>query len=171
MITKRSSNEIQRGHDISTRGLDILCIAAELDELESSDESANRCTSVENSSSNNVNVVNQRNYKNPPRKLCSEEGCTSQSRRGGCTSQSRRGSDLCIKQHDRKRSKKSVCLFDGCGMNAQFQGLCRKHGGRKCSVTNCTNRIAYGGHGKCIEHAIIPTEYPLQTNSVKLTNK
>jgi len=71
MITKRSSNEIQRGHDISTRGLDILCIAAELD------ESANYCTSVENSSSNNVNVVNQRNYKNPPRKLCSEEGCTS----------------------------------------------------------------------------------------------
>lgn len=162
MITKRSSNEIQRGHDISTRGLDILCIAAELDEIESSDESANHCTSVENSSSNNVNVANQRNYKNPPRKLCSEEGCTSQSR---C------GSDLCIKQHDRKRSKKSICLFDGCGMNAQFQGLCRKHGGRKCSVTNCTNRIAYGGHGKCIEHAIIPTEYPLQTNSVKLTNK
>jgi len=159
MITKRSSNEIQRGHDISTRGLDILCIAAELDELESSDESANCCTSVENSSSNNVNVVIQ---LNPPRKLCSEEGCTSQSR---C------GSDLCIKQHDRKRSKKSVCLFDGCGMNAQFQGLCRKHGGRKCSVTNCTNRIAYGGNGKCIEHAIIPTEYPLQTNSVKLTNK
>ena len=37
MITKRSSNEIQRGHDISTRGLDILCIAAELDEIESSD--------------------------------------------------------------------------------------------------------------------------------------
>ena len=162
MITKRSSNEIQRGHDISTRGLDILCIAAELDELESSDESANYGT-VENSSSNNVNVAtNQRNYKNPPRKFCSEEGCTSQSTRG---------SDLSIKQHDGKKSKKSICLFDGCGMNAQFQGLCRKHGGRKCSVTNCTNRIAYGGNGKCIEHAIIPTEYPLQTNSVKLTNK
>ena len=109
-----------------------------------------------------MNVANQRNYKNPPRKLCSEEGCTSQSRRG---------SDLCIKQHNGKRSKKSICLFDGCVMNAQFQGLCRKHGGRKCSVTNCTNRIAYGGNGKCIEHAIIPTEYPLQTNSVKLTNK
>ena len=76
MITKRSSNEIQRGHDISTRGLDILCIAAELDELESSDESANYCTSVENSSSNNVNVANQRNYKKPSKKsVCSFDGC------------------------------------------------------------------------------------------------
>ena len=77
MITKRSSNEIQRGHDISTRGLDILCIAAELDELESSDESANYCTSVENSSSNNVNVVNQRNYEKKPSKksVCSFDGC------------------------------------------------------------------------------------------------
>ena len=77
MITKRSSNEIQRGHDISTRGLDILCIAAELDELESSDESANYCTSVENSSNNNVNVVNQRNYEKKPSKksVCSFDGC------------------------------------------------------------------------------------------------
>ena len=78
MITKRSSNEIQRGHDISTRGLDILCIAAELDELESSsDESLNYCTSVENSSSNNVNVVNQCNYEKKPSKksVCSFDGC------------------------------------------------------------------------------------------------
>jgi len=75
MITKRSSNEIQRGHTISTKGLDILCIAAELDELESSDDSTNYCTLVENSS--NVNSANQRNYEKKPSKksVCSFDGC------------------------------------------------------------------------------------------------
>jgi len=75
MITKRSSNEIQRGHTISTKGLDILCIVAELDELESSDDSTNYCTLVENSS--NVNSANQRNYEKKPSKksVCSFDGC------------------------------------------------------------------------------------------------
>ena len=77
MITQQSlSKEIQCHHTISTKGLDILCIAAELDELESSDESTNYCTLVENSS-NNVNVANQRNYEKKPSKksVCSFDGC------------------------------------------------------------------------------------------------
>ena len=150
MITQQSlSKEIQCHHTISTRGLDILCIAAELDELESSDESANYCTSIENSVNNNA--ANQRNYKKRPprRKICNMEGCTSQSR---C------GSDLCIKHS----GKKSKCSVNGCGKNAQYKGFCRKHGGRKCSVEGCKSLIAYGGQGKCIKHAIQPKEFEFQ---------
>ena len=72
MITQLSK-EIQCHHTISTKGLDILCIAAELDELESSDESTNYCTLVENSSNNNVNVANQR--KPSKKSVCSFDGC------------------------------------------------------------------------------------------------
>ena len=153
MITQQSlSKEIQCHH--STRGLDILCIAAELDELESSDEPANYCTSIENSVNNNA--ANQRNYKKRPprRKNCNMEGCTSQSR---C------GSDLCIKHS----GKKSKCSVNGCGKNAQYKGFCRKHGGRKCSAEGCKSLIAYGGRGKCIKHAVpvIPSKWENVTNT------
>ena len=77
MITQQSLKDIQCHNTISTKGLDILCIAAELNELESSYESANYCTLVENSSNNNVNLANQRNYEKKPSKksVCSFDGC------------------------------------------------------------------------------------------------
>ena len=76
MITQQSLKDIQCHNTISTKGLDILCIAAELDELESSYESANYCTLVENSSNNNVKLANQRNYKKTSKKsVCSFDGC------------------------------------------------------------------------------------------------
>jgi len=129
MITQQSlSKEIKCHQLINTKGLDILCIAIELDELESSDKPTNYCTLIENSSNNNVNVANQWNYKkyiqsrtpcsqesctinkvkNIGRKLCSHEGCTSRSR----------GDGLCLK-HGSTRTKFVVCKHEDCKKKAQ----------------------------------------------------
>lgn len=102
------------------------------------------CVKVEN----NANVVNQQSK-------CKITGCPLES--------SGYGSDLCIKH----KAKKGKCSVNGCGKNAQYQGFCRTHGGRKCSTENCKKRIAKGGRGKCIDHAVevIPSKWEHETNN------
>ena len=114
MITKQSTFSNQC-HHISTKGLDILCIAAEL-ELESLDKTTNYCTPfTECSNNNNVNntakCFNVKKDKNIGRKLCTHEGCTTRSR----------GDGLCLK-HGSTRNKFVTCRHDGCNKKAQFKG-------------------------------------------------
>ena len=102
------------------------------------------CVKVEN----NANVVNQQSK-------CKITGCPSEI--------SGYGSDLCIKN----KAKKRKCSVNGCGKNAQYQGFCRTHGGRKCSFEGCKKRVAKGGRGKCIDHAVkvIPSEWKHETDN------
>ena len=144
MITKQSTFSNQC-HHISTKGLDILCIAAEL-ELESLDKTTNYCTPfTECSNNNNVNntakCFNVKKDKNIGRKLCTHEGCTSRSR----------GDGLCLK-HGSTRNRFVVCRHEGCSKKAQLKGLCRGHGGRRCKVDGCSN-IAVANSFLCIDHS------------------
>lgn len=145
MITKQSTFSNQC-HHISTKGLDILCIAAEL-ELESLDKTTNYCTPfTECSNNNNVNntakCFNVKKDKNIGRKLCTHEGCTTRSR----------GDGLCLK-HGSTRNKFVTCRHDGCNKKAQFKGLCRRHGGKKCKVEGCTDICFYRDY--CSKHTTL----------------
>ena len=144
MITKQSTFSNQC-HHISTKGLDILCIAVEL-ELESLDKSTNYCTPfTEYSNNNNVNntakCFDVKKDKNIGRKLCTHEGCTSRSR----------GDGLCLK-HGSTRNRFVVCRHEGCSKKAQLKGLCRGHGGRRCKVDGCSN-ITVANSFLCIDHS------------------
>jgi len=51
------------------------------------------------------------------------------------------------------RNKFVTCRHDGCNEKAQFKGLCRGHGGKKCKVEGCTDIRFYRDY--CNKHTTL----------------
>ena len=91
-------------------------------------------------------------------KLCSNEGCTNQARKGGVCS--RHGAKRKLCSHEgctnivqkggvctKHGAKRTFCSNEGCTKYAQRGGVCCRHGARllKCSREGCTNNAQKGG--------------------------